>query len=104
MKKDWQENKRRRKEQESLRMNSVSKKGKGAVNGDPTVTLSEGDPEPEYDCEIDEMRCMLYFHGGGYYFGSIDQERLVSSFLTRLCGYEIHLYSSAMLCSALLER
>ena len=24
---------------------------------------------------MDEMRCMLYLHGGGYYFGSIDQER-----------------------------
>ncbi|KAG2132290.1 uncharacterized protein EDB93DRAFT_1094005 [Suillus bovinus] len=28
-----------------------------------------------YKEEMDEMRCILYAHGGGYYFGSIDQER-----------------------------
>ncbi|KAF8260354.1 hypothetical protein EI94DRAFT_1829826 [Lactarius quietus] len=29
----------------------------------------------EYQPEMDEMRCILYAHGGGYYFGSVDQER-----------------------------
>ncbi|KAH9942207.1 alpha/beta-hydrolase [Epithele typhae] len=29
----------------------------------------------EYKPEMDQMRCILYAHGGGYYFGSIDQER-----------------------------
>ncbi|OAX36875.1 alpha/beta-hydrolase [Rhizopogon vinicolor AM-OR11-026] len=28
-----------------------------------------------YKEEMDEMRCILYAHGGGYYFGSVDQER-----------------------------
>ncbi|KAI0067652.1 alpha/beta-hydrolase [Artomyces pyxidatus] len=28
-----------------------------------------------YQPEMDEMRCILYSHGGGYYFGSVDQER-----------------------------
>ncbi|TBU41951.1 alpha/beta-hydrolase [Dichomitus squalens] len=29
----------------------------------------------QYQPEMDEMRCVLYAHGGGYYFGSLDQER-----------------------------
>ncbi|KIY46189.1 alpha/beta-hydrolase [Fistulina hepatica ATCC 64428] len=28
-----------------------------------------------YEKDMDEMRCILYSHGGGYYFGSVDQER-----------------------------
>jgi acetyl esterase/lipase len=31
--------------------------------------------QTDYCADMDEMRCMLYLHGGGYYFGSIDQER-----------------------------
>ncbi|KAJ7594874.1 Alpha/Beta hydrolase protein [Mycena floridula] len=29
----------------------------------------------DYEEQMDEMRCILYAHGGGYYFGSVDQER-----------------------------
>lgn len=73
--KDWQEAKRRRKENEHLqRQNTTSKKGKAPATEKPT----EGHPEPDYSADMDEMRCMLYFHGGGYYFGSIDQERYAS--------------------------
>jgi acetyl esterase/lipase len=32
------------------------------------------------------MRCMLYLHGGGYYFGSIDQERYIMQRLGRKMG------------------
>lgn len=69
--KDWQEAKRKRKEQEL--QNISLKKDKG-----PEISAEkprEGHPEPDYTPDMDEMRCMLYFHGGGYYFGSIDQER-----------------------------
>ncbi|KAG9074669.1 hypothetical protein FRC06_010537, partial [Ceratobasidium sp. 370] len=31
--------------------------------------------EAHYEPEMDDMRCMLYLHGGGYYFGSVDQQR-----------------------------
>ncbi|KAF8879684.1 hypothetical protein CPB85DRAFT_1341605 [Mucidula mucida] len=37
------------------------------------------DPLPEtpaeYAQDMDDMRCILYFHGGGYFMGSVDQER-----------------------------
>lgn len=32
-------------------------------------------PAMDNDPKMDEMRCFLYLHGGGYYVGSIDQER-----------------------------
>ncbi|KAG8768394.1 hypothetical protein FRC12_005594 [Ceratobasidium sp. 428] len=35
----------------------------------------EDDGEAHYEPEMDDMRCMLYIHGGGYYFGSVDQQR-----------------------------
>ncbi|KAG9127908.1 hypothetical protein FRC07_007754 [Ceratobasidium sp. 392] len=35
----------------------------------------EDDGEAHYESEMDDMRCMLYIHGGGYYFGSVDQQR-----------------------------
>lgn len=36
---------------------------------------TEEKPEPDYTTDMDDMRCMLYLHGGGYYFGSVDQQR-----------------------------
>ncbi|KAG8806396.1 hypothetical protein FRC17_005038, partial [Serendipita sp. 399] len=74
LEKDWQEAKRRRKEQEAARFNTAPLKGKAPAQG---PSPDQNDPEPEYTPDMDEMRCMLYFHGGGYYFGSIDQERIV---------------------------
>ncbi|KAJ6497643.1 hypothetical protein C8R45DRAFT_983709 [Mycena sanguinolenta] len=61
-KKDWQEAKRRYKMQ----------------NKSKTPAQAPVDPEADseaYEEHMDEMRCILYCHGGGYYFGSIDQER-----------------------------
>ncbi|KAJ6631524.1 hypothetical protein B0H10DRAFT_2299906 [Mycena sp. CBHHK59/15] len=63
-KKDWQEAKRR------YKMHQKSKPASEAsVN-------PEADSAP-YEEHMDEMRCILYSHGaeGGYYFGSVDQER-----------------------------
>ncbi|KAF9031230.1 alpha/beta-hydrolase [Hymenopellis radicata] len=56
--KDWQEAKRRYK---------MQKQGDSPA---PKVT------EPaHYEEDMDDMRCILYLHGGGYFFGSVDQER-----------------------------
>ncbi|KIY68103.1 alpha/beta-hydrolase [Cylindrobasidium torrendii FP15055 ss-10] len=40
-------------------------------------TPDQSDPAANgsYNENLDEMRCILYFHGGGYFFGSVDQER-----------------------------
>ncbi|GLB37690.1 putative alpha beta-hydrolase [Lyophyllum shimeji] len=67
-KKDWEEAKRRHKMQE---------KAKGA---DPTPTSADASSEKvgsngSYQTYMDGTPCMLYSHGGGYYFGSVDQER-----------------------------
>jgi hypothetical protein len=63
-KKDWQEAKRKYKAHQQ-RKNS---KPEGAPE-------QPSDEDNIYLPDMDEMRCILYFHGGGYYFGSVDQER-----------------------------
>ncbi|KAK7057586.1 Abhydrolase-3 domain-containing protein [Favolaschia claudopus] len=62
-KKDWQEAKRRYK---------MQNKTKPSVEAPPVDPLAE---PAHYEEHMDEMRCILYSHGGGYYFGSVDQER-----------------------------
>lgn len=59
-KEDWKELRRREKERT---------KGQDA-NPQPKT-----DEDQVYEAEMDDMKCILYSHGGGYYFGSIDQER-----------------------------
>ncbi|TFY75920.1 hypothetical protein EWM64_g8092 [Hericium alpestre] len=114
-KKDWQEAKRRTREEQE-RANPEAKLSKFRrsfkqspktpikrdAKGHPTLTpIKAGDgkqkeedakqatPDSQekapahegsedggtYQPEMDEMRCILYSHGGGYYFGSVDQER-----------------------------
>lgn len=63
-KKDWQEAKRRHKMQQT----------KTDSPGGDAFAESSTDSEA-YNKEMDGMRCILYAHGGGYYFGSVDQER-----------------------------
>ncbi|KAF9464961.1 hypothetical protein BDZ94DRAFT_1254956 [Collybia nuda] len=63
-KKDWQDAKRRYKMQE--------KHGANEFPIDPPPTMNDSGT---YEKEMDGMRCILYSHGGGYYFGSVDQER-----------------------------
>ncbi|KAI5120281.1 hypothetical protein M0805_005338 [Coniferiporia weirii] len=46
----------------------------------------EEDEEAVYGPEMDELRCILHFHGGGYYFGSVDQERYCIQRLARKNG------------------
>ncbi|KAI6095066.1 hypothetical protein F5141DRAFT_1162759 [Pisolithus sp. B1] len=72
-KKDWQQDKKRR---------AQSKKdGTTCPSAPPTndATASPQTSSPEanstYHSDMDELRCILYAHGGGYFFGSVDQER-----------------------------
>ncbi|KAJ3854716.1 alpha beta-hydrolase [Lentinula lateritia] len=62
-KKDWQEAKRRYKDRENTQRDEKH---------EPTLDQSES---ATYNQDMDTMRCILYAHGGGYYFGSVDQER-----------------------------
>ncbi|KAF5357302.1 hypothetical protein D9758_005908 [Tetrapyrgos nigripes] len=67
-KKDWQDAKKRHKMQEKMKQE----------NGDseiyPEDSANDGSAQ-DYEQDMDRMRCILYLHGGGYYFGSVDQER-----------------------------
>lgn len=99
-KKDWQDEKRRAKEQTrrkhpteglGLRDSSMEditfspvQESEGEQSHEPAPASApapaSSDDEPSrdsgsYQPEMDEMRCVLYAHGGGYYFGSVDQER-----------------------------
>ncbi|KAH0588833.1 hypothetical protein H2248_004632 [Termitomyces sp. 'cryptogamus'] len=67
-KKDWENAQRRTK---------MQKKAKEDSSGSlPSTDLPTGVADSEiYEKHMDEMRCILYSHGGGYYFGSVDQER-----------------------------
>ncbi|KAJ3900655.1 alpha/beta-hydrolase [Lentinula edodes] len=62
-KKDWQEAKRRYKDRGNTQRDEKH---------EPMLDQSES---ATYNQDMDTMRCILYAHGGGYYFGSVDQER-----------------------------
>ncbi|KAG0708609.1 hypothetical protein DFH29DRAFT_1041315 [Suillus ampliporus] len=73
--KDYQAAKKRRKAQHKESLNaeiSASGSDTPTSSGLPTSNSYESNTYKE---EMDEMRCILYAHGGGYYFGSVDQER-----------------------------
>lgn len=92
--KDWQEAKRKYKAQqrkESKEM-STGEAGTASVPETPPVEGKDDESEAGYSPDMDEMRCVLWSHGGaylqlaytrftdiryagGYYFGSVDQER-----------------------------
>lgn len=84
-KKDWQEAKRRHKMHEKARASDAMPSGN-------EKSTDNGVDSGKYEKDMDEMRCILYSHGGelcccsriilpqisnkgGYYFGSVDQER-----------------------------
>ncbi|KAI9441922.1 hypothetical protein H4582DRAFT_1811008 [Lactarius indigo] len=54
----------------------------GHQSGAPTSNDTSRD-SATYQPEMDEMRCILFSHGGGYYFGSVDQERYCIQRLAR---------------------
>lgn len=95
-KKDWREAKRRHKSQ---------RKQKDSATQPP---LDSDNPKQSdasvYEQSMDEMRCILYLHGGvyidvlwnyyslglgGYYFGSVDQERSVDKIMGVLHSFDI---------------
>jgi hypothetical protein len=102
-KKDWQEAKKRAKSKErrdkSKERREKEKEKSAQQSSTADSTSLEDGPESEYPPDMDDQRCILYFHGGelslgfnfrvafimwiprplcsvgGYYFGSVDQER-----------------------------
>jgi hypothetical protein len=99
-KKDWQEAKRREKSRERREKSKEGKENEKFTqqSNNTDFTSREESSEPGYTPDMDEQRCILYFHGGkrigsvhasrscsdlnsfyhfvgGYYFGSVDQER-----------------------------
>ncbi|KAG6813290.1 hypothetical protein H0H92_012445 [Tricholoma furcatifolium] len=69
-KKDWESAKRRQK---------MNEKAKETEQPDKDPEELQGEKSADNGCyekHMDEMRCILYCHGGGYYFGSVDQERI----------------------------
>lgn len=76
--KDWEEAKKRRKEFQK------KKTGSSVSSQDAAGALPSSISEPNNICDddADDLRCILYAHGGGYYFGSLDQERSLVSHVT----------------------
>ncbi|KAJ3529138.1 hypothetical protein NM688_g7897 [Phlebia brevispora] len=80
-KKDWEESERKYKAHERER-SSLNEQRKTSTSTDGSSNgVDEG--SSSYDPSMDEMRCILYIHGGGYYFGSVDQERYAIQRLAR---------------------
>ncbi|EJD08013.1 alpha/beta-hydrolase [Fomitiporia mediterranea MF3/22] len=74
-KKDYERIKKQRKRQQQQQADQLRKE----------ATENE-EEDAVYDPEMDELRCILYFHGGGYYFGSVDQERYFLQRFARKSG------------------
>lgn len=66
VKKDYQQAKRRRKQQEQQqgRPNEPSKSSASADVLPEDAEIEETEVEPVYRAEMDDMRCILYAHGG----------------------------------------
>ncbi|KAH9485586.1 AB hydrolase superfamily protein C4A8.06c [Psilocybe cubensis] len=88
--KDWQDAKRRHKKRQqqskkngplnpSSPVGDVFPDSSSPTDGAFSSSTPEGEDQDKnegtYEKNMDEMRCILYLHGGGYYFGSVDQER-----------------------------
>ncbi|KAG8879774.1 hypothetical protein FRB98_005539 [Tulasnella sp. 332] len=101
VRKDIDARRRRRKaEKEELRrsksarnIRTIQKTAGPAVNN-ATHRDDDNEPEPHvYSSEMDGTPCMLYIHGGGGYFGSIDQERyMLHRYARKMSGRVFDLY------------
>ncbi|KAI0079263.1 alpha/beta-hydrolase [Panus rudis PR-1116 ss-1] len=69
-KRDWDNAEKKFKAHERERNNTGDSRG-----SESRETGVDPNASADYQPEMDEMRCILYAHGGGYYFGSVDQER-----------------------------
>ncbi|KAF8119416.1 hypothetical protein EV363DRAFT_1441476 [Boletus edulis] len=70
-KKDWEGAKKRRKAFQKMKTGN-SGSSQDAADAMPSST---SEPSNIDDKDADDFRCILWAHGGGYYFGSLDQER-----------------------------
>ncbi|WVR06766.1 hypothetical protein IAU60_003801 [Kwoniella sp. DSM 27419] len=73
MKKDWKEvvaEEKREQEEWAKAKEDEGPKADGTENGG-----QEGESSGEFRPEMDRLRCMLYIHGGAYYWGSINTHR-----------------------------
>ncbi|KZT58695.1 alpha/beta-hydrolase [Calocera cornea HHB12733] len=64
-------------------------KGEKGLAGEGSGESNQGETSGEavYSSGMDSMRCLLYLHGGGYYFGSVDQERyMMQRFARKMKG------------------
>ncbi|KAF8318192.1 alpha/beta-hydrolase [Clavulina sp. PMI_390] len=68
---------RRKAQQQARRQTSGDSAHLGSAEPEPKRGSGEANSEEDasYTSEMDTMPCMYYMHGGGYYFGSVDQER-----------------------------
>ncbi|TFK50945.1 alpha/beta-hydrolase [Heliocybe sulcata] len=74
-KKDWQEAKKRHKAYQKAQQEKANGSPKENQIDPPSNESESSEDDDKYDPDMDAMRCILWFHGGGYYFGSVDQER-----------------------------
>ncbi|KAH9055377.1 Alpha/Beta hydrolase protein [Lactarius vividus] len=87
-KRDWKEARRREKAAAAAEKSQTRESGSPGTGASTTLSplsspsssgahaqVSTDDTEATYRPEMDEMRCLLWAHGGGYYFGSVNQER-----------------------------
>lgn len=73
--KDYQEAKKRSKAKHKENSNTEIPTSESDTPTSSGLPASNSNESNIYKEEMDEMRCILYAHGGGYYFGSVDQER-----------------------------
>ncbi|KAI0301666.1 hypothetical protein B0F90DRAFT_287161 [Multifurca ochricompacta] len=93
-KKDWKELKRREKTPPAISSTPTSPEmSSGSSSASPRLPPPVGEDEKSaddadvYHPEMDEMRCMLWVHGGGYVSGSVDQERyMIQRFARKIHG------------------
>ncbi|KAG1760103.1 hypothetical protein EDD22DRAFT_902993 [Suillus occidentalis] len=72
--KDYQEAKKRSKAKHKENSNTEIPTSESDTPTPSGLPASNSNESNIYKEEMDEMRCILYAHGGGYYFGSVDQE------------------------------
>lgn len=73
--KDYQMAKKRGKARHKENSDTEIPTGGSDIPTPSRLPASSSNESNIYKQEMDEMRCILYAHGGGYYFGSIDQQR-----------------------------
>lgn len=66
MKKDFQEAKRRQKEFDKFQQEKAKMNGEKGKENEPRESseTTDSSTEPVYEPKMDDLRCILYFHGG----------------------------------------